>query len=145
MKTLEYKMSWRPLETTFRVFFDGGTNANRKDGYGSWQVLWNGFGKTVSRVEFTHEQYGQVVTNNVAEYLSLVGALKFLQTVRERENYRVIISGDSQLVLNQVKGAFKCHKPHLQSLRDRCHNLLNGFSFKCEWRPRRESVTRFGH
>jgi len=145
MKPTPFTATWRPLETTFNVFFDGGTNANRRDGYGSWEVCWNGFRKCASRTLFTAEKYGQNITNNVAEYLALIEALKFLQSVKDRENYRVIISGDSQLVINQVNGSCKCHKPHLQSLRDRCRNLLSGFSFQCQWRPRRESVSRFGH
>ena len=139
----EHYVTWRQLETVFRIYFDGGSHG--ENGYGSFEVHWNGFVKRSMRIEFLGREHHHNVTNNMAEFLALLASLKFLSTVKDREQYRVVISGDSQLVLNQLSGAFKCRVPHLVSLRDRCKNLLSGFSFTTEWRPRKFSVQRFGH
>lgn len=60
--------------TTFKVYFDGGTyginpsaGTGSNNGYGSWEVCWNGFSKKAHRVPFLAGHIGQNVTNNVAE------------------------------------------------------------------------------
>lgn len=142
--------------TEFEIYFDGGTEALKwvsdgvhlptQNGYGSWEVRWNGFSKKVSRVQFLAAEIGQRCTNNVAEYLSLIGALEWIQTVKSKEQFTVKIHGDSQLVLYTLMGYYKTKKPHLKVLRDRARKLLNGFSaHKIQWQKRHHNVERFGH
>lgn len=133
------------MNQTFKVYFDGGTSKD-DNGYGSWEVIWNGFSKKVSRELFEAKRFGRRITNNTAEYMSLLKALEWLQSVSNKEQYSVVISGDSQLVLYTLSGGYKTHKPHLQSLRDQCRNLLVGFDYyNTEWKARKNSVERFGH
>ena len=140
--------------TTFNIYFDGGTiginttigKGCSGNGYGSWEVEWNGFKKSASRVPFLGHQFGMNITNNTAEYLSLLGALKFLKSVQNKREYTVKIHGDSQLVLFTLSGRYKTKKPHLKTFRDRCRKLLEGFSdFEVEWQGRINNVRRFGH
>lgn len=137
--------------TTFEIYFDGGTNGFNKsgsggDGYGSWEVRWNGFSKKASRVQFMSVKFGQTITNNVAEYLSLTGALAWLQSVKQKCQYRIIIHGDSQLVLKTLTGEYKTKKPHLKTLRDHCQQLLKDFAgYSTCWQGRAHNLERFGH
>lgn len=156
--------------TTFKIYFDGGTLAKRSpkhdwiknptrpdsgrtheieggEGYGSWEVEWNGFSKKVSREIFKPEDYElPTITNNSAEYLSLMEALIWIQSVADKNSFTVKIHGDSQLVLFTLSGRYQTKKPHLKSFRDRCLKLLEDFSgFSVEWQGRINNVRRFGH
>lgn len=132
--------------TVFNVYFDGGTSPGSSDGYGSWEVQFNGFSKRVQRQPFLKSDHGRAITNNVAEYLSLLGALEWLQSVQGKEHYSVHITGDSMLVINQVNQNWRVRKHHLQKLVDRCCLLLEDFKdWKTEWKPRKYSMSRFGH
>lgn len=130
---------------TFRIFFDGGTSKGG-DGYGSWEVIWNGFSKKVSKAKFSAKEIGCIITNNVAEYQSLIEALAWLKSVQDKKNYEVVIHGDSQLVLYQITGRYKTKVHHLKRFKALCRDLLKEFGdWKTEWRPRINNVQRFGH
>ncbi len=125
----------------FEIHFDGGYGSN---GYGSWEVSFNGFSKRSER-----EQYGDWksgMTCNVAEYTALVNALSWLKSVKHPERYTVYIWSDSMLVVNQVRGQWKVKKEHLRKLRDRVRDLLCGYrEFEIHWHGRLNNVRRFGH
>lgn len=84
-------------------------------------------------------------TNNIAEYHSLGHGLRWLSDQVELTfPRRVVIRGDSQLVINQIIGAWRCNKPHLEKLRDRCRQLINaiedrGAEVTLEWVPREDN------
>lgn len=91
---------------------------------------------------------GPGATNNVAEYTALGRALrKFADTVDFAQRLGVVeltITGDSQLVVNQVNDAWKCNKPHLERLRNRCRELIDqivaaGIEVELSWVPREEN------
>ncbi|XP_051145191.1 uncharacterized protein LOC127261070 [Andrographis paniculata] len=69
---------------------------------------------------FTH-QLPQGVTNNQAEYEALLLALRFPVARKVR---KVVIRGDSQLVVRQALKEFKCTDPQLQILLREVHSLL---------------------
>lgn len=138
------------MRTTFNIYFDGGTiganNGSKCDGYGSWQIVWNGFIKTMSRKIFLQETHHIPITNNVAEYLSLLDALDWLSTVLNKNDYSIKISGDSQLVLKQIEGSMKTRGGNLLKLRDSAREYISSFaSQEIDWQPRKHSVKRFGH
>lgn len=127
--------------TVFKVYFDGGFGRHM---YGSWEVEYNGLSKKVSRINF--EPRNGHKTNNVAEYLALEAALKWLQSVKDKGQYFVEIFTDSQLVERQVNGRYRCHKAHLQSHRDIILHLLKDFkNWTITWKRRDANVLRFGH
>jgi ribonuclease HI len=61
-------------------------------------------------------------TNNVAEYKSLINLLK---ECVDRGIQRVLIRGDSQLVINQIDGAWSCYEPKMIELRDEALELIS--------------------
>jgi len=67
-------------------------------------------------------------TNNIAEYLSLV---ELIQYAREKGIKNIIIRGDSQLVVNQVNGAWKAKDPKMKMLRN---EVLASLQFFDRWK-----------
>lgn len=128
----------------FNVYFDGGDSGEYA--YGSWEVEFMGFKFGARLVRFGAETNGTRTTSNCSEYLALIAALTWLQSVKDKGKYRVEISGDSKLVVEQMAGRWKCRLPHLQGLRHRAYVLLAGFhSWETKWQPRKHSLSRFGH
>ena len=70
----------------------------------------------------------QNATNNVAEYHGLGHGLKAVARLHPSS---LEIRGDSQLVLNQLTGAWQCNAEHLVKLRDRCREILKEIG--CQW------------
>jgi ribonuclease H / adenosylcobalamin/alpha-ribazole phosphatase len=134
-----------PPLPVFNVYFDGG--GSHDNAYGSFEIVFNGMRVTRHRMPFAcHNVNGFKVTSNVAEYLSLCAALKWLETVKEKQQYRVDVYGDSRLVVYQVNGRYGCNKPHLKPLMYLCRRRLNEFrEWSTHWHSRVHSVRRFGH
>ena len=76
-------------------------------------------------------------TNNIAEYTALLtGISKALELGWKK----VMIEGDSKLVINQVKGAWKINKEHLKSLYAQVIKELSEFdSYTINWIPREKN------
>jgi ribonuclease HI len=71
-------------------------------------------------------------TKNQAEYHALIGGLvDLLERIQARgrsaSDLTLQVIGDSQLVLNQVQGAWGCKKEHLRPLRDYAQQLAGCF------------------
>jgi len=62
-------------------------------------------------------------TNNEAEYRALLGALRYLPTIRQDDEAIQILS-DSQLIVNQVNGTWGCGAPHLAPLCEEAQSLI---------------------
>lgn len=76
-------------------------------------------------------------TSNIAEYRALIAGL---QGGLKNGVDIIHITGDSQLVIKQVTGAFKTNKPELRKHRDRVLELLEQFKdHTIKWIPRREN------
>jgi ribonuclease HI len=127
----------------YTIVFDGGAIGNPGRGYGSYQIVGRDGLIAQERLE-----YGDRVTNNQAEYRTLVEALEDLRDRLGREAARasVAVRGDSQLVVQQVTGRWKVKHPELQPLRARVVELLRGFSRSdVAWHRRDASVRVLGH
>lgn len=87
---------------------------------------------------------GPLATNNYAEYCALGLALRWLKD----QNWRgkILIRGDSKLLVEQVNGRWKCKAEHLIPLRDRIWQLLEemelclGNNCTFEWVPREDNA-----
>ena len=76
-------------------------------------------------------------THNFAEYQALMLGLRL---AREHGARRVVVRGDSKLVVNQVNGEWKTKHPTLQPLRAEAHGLLAEFDdWRVEWVPREQN------
>lgn len=132
--------------SVFTVYFDGGGSC--AFAYGSWSIWWNGFNRTMRRFKIQDHYHSALspITSNISEYVSLIQALRWLRSVREKELYWVNIWGDSKLVVEQVKGGWDCRKPYLNDLRVQVRGLLKEFGgWSIRWHPRKESLSMFGH
>ena len=129
-----------------RIVFDGGSRGNPGEGYGSFALDWSERPREVVQLNF-----GNRVTNNEAEYDTLIAAL---ETVRDRlvehhidpRSTSLSIWGDSLLVCSQVRGDWKCKEPRLQVRLNRALALLSSFGKpELNHHPREKSVEILGH
>jgi len=82
--------------------------------------------------------YLEPVTVNVGEYKAVILALEW---AKERKVGEVEILADSQLVVRQVTGNWKCKKAHLLPYRDKVIRFLRDFgSLTFTWIPREENL-----
>lgn len=127
----------------FHIVFDGGSLGNPGKGYGSYEIRLD---DTVIRHQ--REDYGNQVTNNQAEYLTLIRALQWLAetTGNDAAQTRVLVNGDSQLVLNQLLGRWKVKNEGLRPMYEQAARLIRTFGrVDLVWHPRAKSVERLGH
>ncbi len=137
------------------IIFDGGSHGNPGEGYGSFTFsLERKTGKRRAKrdkTEVTRLHLGADVTNNEAEYDTLIHALReFLAYLeQEKEDPKGIaleIRGDSRLVINQVSGEWKAREKRLAERRDTVRDLLSRFGqYRLVHQPRTKSVALFGH
>lgn len=122
------------------IYFDGACEYNPQNGkrnpggiatYG-WLIKQD---DTTLAYGYGEAGRGDEASNNIAEYQALIEALKAAQKLGIRVNE---IRGDSQLVIYQVNGTWKCNKPHLIELRTEAHRLLDHSSI-LYWVPREEN------
>lgn len=131
---------------TYRIVFDGGSLGNPGHGYGSYAI--DGPGGYAAKEKLSYADRGDRVTNNEAEYLTLIGALERLagDLGGRAGRVRVSVRGDSQLVISQLRGVWKVRKEELKPLHYRASLLLDRFGrFELAWQPRSETVKVLGH
>jgi ribonuclease HI len=125
------------------VVFDGGSLGNPGRGYGSYRLRFgNEDWGPVVRLE-----HGSRITNNEAEYRTLIGALEaLLALVPEPGGAALEVFGDSQLVLRQLEGKWKVRAGNLVADHARARALLAPFGqVRLIWQPRARSVALLGH
>jgi ribonuclease HI len=86
--------------------------------------------KTKSK-QFRHT-FGAGITNNEAEYMIAIEALKLIQSVLETSgesviNTSILIKSDSALVIGQCSLGWKIKVVHLRALNAGLMNLINKF------------------
>lgn len=132
-----------PREVT--IIFDGGSLGNPGHGYGSFAYFGYAEGGPI-RVDFPGR-----MTNNQAEYLALIGALRglraFLKTMEIAPSTITLqVKSDSKLVVEQINGRWKIKNQTLRMLHGIASLHLSHFpSCSVSWHPRKESVRILGH
>ena len=128
---------------SFQVVFDGGALGNPGKGYGSYEITSDG--KVLCH---RREEFGDNITNNQAEYMTLIHALQWLadHLGESRGTAKVLVNGDSKLVLFQLLKKWKLKNEGLRPLYTESSGLIREF-FKVDlvWHPRAKSVARLGH
>ncbi len=127
----------------YTIIFDGGAIGNPGRGYGSYQIVGEAGVVAEERLE-----YGDKVTNNQAEYRTLIGVLEDLRNRlgSEAADAAVAVRGDSQLVIHQVTGRWKVKHDELRPLHERAVSLLACFArVDVAWQRRDASVRVLGH
>jgi ribonuclease HI len=137
------------FEFDYVVSTDGGAAANGTAdsfGFGSYHLESRTGQKQVIRLEF-----GRGVTNNEAEYRTLIAGLKDLVGRIERagksaSDYSLLVHTDSQLMVGQVTQGWQVKAANLRPLVDEAKRLVQAFG-RCDLVkvPRDEIVRVLGH
>lgn len=129
---------------TFEIVFDGGSKGNPGKGYGSFDIHFEG--KPFDRkIEMP---FGDHLTNNQAEYMSLIAGLKAIINSPKIDplKSKIIIRGDSKLVISQITGVWKVKNANMQPLWAEARGLLTEVgSWEAQWHDRSNSVRILGH
>ena len=80
---------------------------------------------------------GDYATNNVAEYL---GAIEALKGLKDLEADRPILRGDSKLVVRQLRDEWRVKSPRLKPLYRTAKELVRELGAFLEWIPRERNV-----
>jgi ribonuclease HI len=99
------------------LYFDGSVCSK---GQGAWCVVVSTSGVYIDlsiRLEFT-------CTNNQVEYESLLHGLEFLRDLGARD---IDMFGDSNLIVQQIKGVSQCLDGVLNSYWDKCLDIIKLF------------------
>ena len=75
--------------------------------------------------------------NNVAEYLALLEALQCAVTLKARALH---VYSDSEVVVRQMTGQYRCRSPRLYSLHWTCRKLIRSLVFSISHVPREHNV-----
>ncbi|MGE3799060.1 MAG: ribonuclease HI family protein [Thermomicrobiales bacterium] len=128
------------------MVFDGGSLGNPGRGYGSYLLISPTGRKVHAALDFSED--GSIITNNQAEYLTLIEAFRHLHALlgERSSNVFVRVEGDSQLVLNQLSGRWKVKNEKLRELQATATGMMKGFrEVELKWHPRARSVRVLGH
>lgn len=127
----------------YEIVFDGGSKGNPGLGYGSYEISHNG-----EILAHNQDHFGDNVTNNQAEYRTLVHALEWLaeHLGEAASSSTVAVFGDSQLVIKQLKGEWKIKDAILRRIAMDARAQMDRFAdVRLNWHPRAMSVKRLGH
>ncbi len=132
-------------EAEYTIIFDGGSRGNPGDGYGSYEL------RAPAERRIERLTFGKNVTNNEAEYQTLIVALhdvlaRLAASGTDPKTATLAVRGDSQLVIFQVTGKWKVRTPHIRPLHAEAAALLARFKHTdVQWQPRAMSVRTLGH
>ncbi|MGB7544875.1 MAG: ribonuclease HI [Methanothrix sp.] len=96
--------------------------------YRDGKPIWRGFGAVGE---------GRGMTNNVAEYEALMAAARWL--VDEGIEEKIIIKGDSELVIKQMRGEYRVTSATSKKYVPEIKRLLQGRDVSFSWVPREEN------
>jgi ribonuclease HI len=122
-----------PTTSVWRMFFDG---ASSSMGAGVGVVFVSPCQGTISlsyKLEFE-------VTNNVVEYEALVLGLRAAKEMGIKE---MVVFGDAELIIQQVKNVYQDKHPRLRNYRNEVWDLLDNFflDFNISFIPREENAS----
>jgi ribonuclease HI len=104
---------------TYKAYIDGSSRGNP----GSSSISYIIISPTGNKVQ--HSEYIGDTTNNIAEYTALKTLLKDISVIFKSYKYlKLDIHCDSQLVINQMKGIWKCKDLNLQCFIKECDALI---------------------
>lgn len=112
-------------------YFDGASRGNPGEaGAGAWLVGEDG------GVVWETAAYLGKKTNNEAEYNA---AILLLKAARERGVTKLLVRGDSKLVVSQLSKQWKINLPHLRELAREAWSVSEGMEVTYEWVPRAQN------
>ncbi len=121
------------------VYVDG---SNRKSGTGGIGfVIFDNNNNLIEKKAKLIKRKGSAVTNNMAEYMAVIEAIKRLGKINKNKE-KCIIYSDSQVVVNQIINDWSINYLHLFKLNIEAKGLINNADFDIELKEiRREQNT----
>jgi ribonuclease HI len=121
-----------PTTSVWKMFFDG---ASSSIGAGAGVVFISPCQEIISlsyKLEFE-------ITNNVAEYEALVLGMRAAKEMGIKE---MVVFGDAELIIQQVKNIYRAKHPRLRSYRNEVWDLIDNFfsAFNIVFVPREENT-----
>jgi ribonuclease HI len=107
------------MEETITLQFDGGSRGNPGPA-GIGVVLRAADGTPL----VTLGRYIGKATNNVAEYSALITGLEEARRLGAR---RIVIRGDSELIIKQMRGEYRVKHPDMKALYEQAQDLVGQF------------------
>ncbi|MFZ0699108.1 MAG: ribonuclease HI [Thermoplasmata archaeon] len=121
------------------VHFDGACQPPRGGGVSTYGFCVEGEGLFYEECGLAVRPYSEHATNNVGEYVGAIRALEWLSSRAFRG--RVLLFGDSQLVIRQISGEYAVRKEHLKEYHRWLTTLSKGFfEVRFEWIPRAQNA-----
>jgi ribonuclease HI len=128
-----------PDTQEIRVHFDGACQPPRGGGVSTYGFVAEGAGIFHEERGLAVPPFSEHATNNVGEYVGAIRALEWLKSHGFRG--RVLLLGDSQLVIRQFTGEYEVRKEHLKEYHRWLRTLAKGFSdVRFEWVPREQNA-----
>jgi ribonuclease HI len=108
---------------------------------GHIRIIVDGSGNGHSAAYFSEDEvyftYQQGATNNEAEYNAVILALERLP-----DGAKALVLSDSELVVKQLLGKYRCNYPHLNEKRRTIQSLINNKNLEVtfKWIPREQNL-----
>jgi ribonuclease HI len=121
------------------VHFDGACDPARGGGVATFGYTIDGGGWDLEESGLAVRPYSEHATNNVAEYVGAIQALERLHGLGWKGALEV--RGDSQLVIQQMRGEYAVRAPHLKEYHARLDQLARTFAeVRWVWIPREQNT-----
>lgn len=121
--------------------FDGLCRPKNPGGTATWGfVVYEGENRIHAAGGLAAKPGTPQATNNYAEYMGAIRTLEWLLEGGHKET-EILIRGDSELIIKQLRGEYKVKSRNLMSLHLKARRLAQEFSsLQFEWVPREENV-----
>jgi ribonuclease HI len=124
---------------TVEVHFDGACDPPKGGGVATFGFHLKGGGFLFEDRGLAVTPYSAHSTNNVAEYVAAIRPLEWL--VRQGYSGDVVLMGDSQLVIRQMRGEYAVRADHLKAYHAHLKKLAERFRHvEFRWVPREENA-----
>jgi ribonuclease HI len=121
------------------IHFDGACEPARGGGVATYGYTLEGGGWDLEDSGLAVRPYSEHATNNVAEYVAAIQALERLHGLGWKGPLEV--RGDSQLVIQQMRGEYAVRAPHLREYHARLAQLAGTFAeVRWVWVPREQNT-----
>jgi ribonuclease HI len=121
------------------IHFDGACQPPKGPGVATFGFTVEGEGLYFEESGLATRPFSEHSTNNVAEYVGAIRALEWLRG----QGYRggVVVAGDSQLVIRQMRGEYRVRMEHLKAYHSWLKRLAGEFGgVEWRWIPREQNA-----
>lgn len=113
---------------TASIHFDGGARGNPGPGGSGWTLAVRRRGAGAAELHMSGYKYqGTHTTNNYCEYDALLSGIAIAATALHGDSTHLVITGDSNMIIQQMTGRAKVKATHLQPIATRVTEIARAF------------------